>query len=147
MYSKTFYYVLYLGSFITAQLFSMRGQFISLPYKDLSYWESYKMAIPYAWMCWIFMTYAIYINNKYQLTTPMQVIFILIIVQSLIMVLINKYYFNKVIFNSDILGFFVMLIGFYISLYHLVSYMLDIPIPKKEDEPKLDDTQKLDNNQ
>ena len=133
MYSKIIYYVLYLASFITSQMFSMWGQYITLPLKELSHWEAYKMAIPYAWTGWIFMTIAININSTYKLTTPIQVILLLMIVQSLIMVLINKYYFNKALFNSDILGFIVMLFGFYVSLYHIISHLFKLDIPEHID--------------
>ena len=139
MYSKIIYYVLYLASFITSQMFSMWGQYITLPLTELSHWEAYKMAIPYAWTGWIFMTIAININSTYKLTTPIQVILLLMIVQSLIMVIINKYYFNKALFNSDILGFIVMLVGFYVSLYHVVSHLFKLHIPEHVDKLNISD--------
>ena len=41
------YYVLFLFLFILAQSLSMWGQFVTLPYKNLTMWEAYKMAIPF----------------------------------------------------------------------------------------------------
>jgi hypothetical protein len=146
MYSKIIYYVLYLAFFITSQMFSMWGQYITLPLTELTHWEAYKMAIPYAWTGWIFMTIAININSTYKLTTPIQVILLLMIVQSLIMVIINKYYFNKPLFNSDILGFVVMLFGFYVSLYHIVSHLFKLHIPEHVDKLNISDVKMVSKN-
>ena len=39
-YAKLPYYVLFLVLFIVAQSFSMWGQFVTLPYKNLTMWEA-----------------------------------------------------------------------------------------------------------
>ena len=117
------YYALYLTLFIISQTFSMWGQYITLPFKTISHWEAYKMAIPYAWSGWIFMTCAVYINNFYELTSPNQVVLLLIIVQNTIMVFIDKFYFGNELLISYLIGFTFMLLGFYISLYKVISNM------------------------
>ena len=115
------YYALYLTLFFISQTFSMWGQYVTLPFKTISNWEAYKMAIPYAWIGWVFMTGAVYINNLYELTTPNQVVLLLIIVQNFIMVFIDKLYFGNDLLISYLIGFSLMLLGFYISLYKVIS--------------------------
>ena len=55
--SKLPYYALFLFLFIVAQSLSMWGQYVTLPYKNLSMWEAYKMAIPFAWLDWVAVSY------------------------------------------------------------------------------------------
>ena len=50
----------------------------TVPYKNLSMWEAYKMAIPFAWIDWIIMTFTVMFGDKYQLVTPTQDTFFLI---------------------------------------------------------------------
>lgn len=120
-YSKLPYYALFLFLFVLAQSLSMWGQYVTLPYKSLSMWESYKMAIPYAWLDWLVMTFAIEVGKKYDLVTPTQDTFLLIIIQFVLVLLINKYYLKQTINYSDIVAFFIILLGFFVSFLKLVS--------------------------
>ena len=95
-------YVLFLFLFITAQSLSMWGQYVTLPFKKLSMWEAYKMAIPFAWMDWFVMTYAVQVGDKYNLVTPTQDTFLLIIIQFSLILLINHFYLKQKVFRSDI---------------------------------------------
>ena len=113
--------VLYLSFFFISQIFSMWGQYVTLPLKHLSNWDAYKMAIPYALIGWIFMTIAININDTYNLTQPNQVVLLLIIVQNFIMMFIDKMYFGNELFYSYGIGIALMLLGFYISLYKVTT--------------------------
>lgn len=126
---KFFQYLLFITLFIIAQSFSMWGQFVTLPYKELSMWQAYKMAIPFAWMDWLFMTFTIYVGDKYELVTPTQDTFLLIIIQFTLILVINKYYLKQKIYRSDIIAFFVILLGFFISFNHIISKIFNIPIP------------------
>jgi hypothetical protein len=123
-------YLLFFLLFIIAQSFSMWGQYFTLPYKNLTTWEAYKMAIPFAWLDWLIMTYTVYIGDKYELVTPTQDTFLLIIIQFALILLINHYYLKQKIYRSDIIAFFIILIGFFVSMFHIVSKILNIPIPK-----------------
>ena len=91
--------------------------------------QAYKMAIPFAWLDWVFMTLAINVGHKYNLVTPTQDTFILIIVQFVLILLINQYYLKQDIFRSDIIAFFLVLLGLCISFFHIVSKLFSIPIP------------------
>jgi hypothetical protein len=128
-YSKFPYYILFLFLFILAQSFSMWGQFVTLPYKNLSMWEAYKMAIPFAWLDWLIMTFTIMVGDKYELVTPTQDTFLLIIIQFCLILLINKFYLKKQTTRSDIIAFLIILLGFFVSFSHLISKFLNIPIP------------------
>ena len=129
-YSKLPYYVLFLLLFILAQSLSMWGQFVTLPYKNLSMWEAYKMAIPFAWLDWFVMSFTVMVGDKYNLVTPTQDTFILIIIQFCLILLINQFYLKQKVTRSDIFAFFIILLGFFVSFLHLISKYFNIPIPK-----------------
>lgn len=127
---KIGYYILFLFLFIIAQSCSMWGQYMTLPYKNLTMWEAYKMAIPFAWLDWFFMTFAIYVGEKYNLVTPTQDTFLLIIIQFTLILIINQYYLKQTIYRSDIIAFFIILFGFIVSFTHIISNIFKILSPK-----------------
>jgi hypothetical protein len=129
-YSKLPYYALFLFLFIVAQSLSMWGQYVTLPYKSLTMWEAYKMAIPFAWLDWLVMTFTVMIGHKYELVTPTQDTFLLIIIQFCLILIINQYYLKEKIYRSDIIAFFIILFGFFVSFLHIVSKSFNIPIPE-----------------
>ena len=130
--SKSPHYVLFLLLFFLAASLSMWGQYVTLPYKSLSMFEAYKMAMPYVWLDWFVMTYGIYIADIYSLFTPTQITFLIIITQFVLLLIINLYYLKKNIYRSDYLAFFIILIGFYISFSNYISYIFHIPLPKSK---------------
>jgi hypothetical protein len=131
-FSKLPYYILFLCLFILAQSLSMWGQFVTLPYKHLSMWEAYKMAIPFAWLDWLIMTFTIMIGHKYELVTPTQDTFLLIIIQFCLILIINQFYLKQKVTRSDIIAFFIILLGFFVSFLHLISKMFELFIPIHE---------------
>jgi hypothetical protein len=138
-FSKLPYYVLFIFLFILAQSLSMWGQYVTLPFKNLTMWEAYKMAIPFAWMDWLVMTFVIMIGHKYELVTPTQDTFLLIIVQFCLILIINKFYLKRTITNSDIIAFFIIVAGFLASFLHIVSKVFNIPVPEKPNSGKPDE--------
>jgi hypothetical protein len=127
--TKLPYYALFLFLFIAAQSLSMWGQYVTLPFKNLSMWQAFKIAIPFAWMDWLIMTFVIMIGDKYKLVTPTQDTFLLIILQFSLILIINRFYLKQPISRSDIIAFFIILAGFFVSFIHIVSKVLNIPIP------------------
>ena len=119
--SKIAMYIIYYILFAIGQAFSMWGQYVTLPFANLNYWQAFSMAIPFAWIDWIFLTFAIDIGNKYDLVSPTQDTFLLIVLQFSYLLVINKYYLKKHINNSDIYAFLIILFGYAISLFHLVT--------------------------
>ena len=128
--SKPLQYVVYLLLFIIGQSLSMWGQYVTLPFKNLSYWQAFSMAIPFAWADWFFMTFAIDIGNRYELVTPTQDTFLLIILQFSLVLLINRFYLKQKVYKSDIYAFLILLVGYFVSFLHLVSKLFNIPIHK-----------------
>ena len=127
------HYILYASLFITGQAAATWGLFATLNFKNLTMWQAYIKAIPFAWLDWIFMTLAINIGNKYDLVSPTQDIFMLIIVQFTLLLILNQFYLKQEVFRSDIIAFFIILIGFFVSFLHLVSKAFNIPIPEHVD--------------
>lgn len=124
------YYILFLFLFIFGQSLSMWGQYVTLPYKNLSMWEAYKMAIPFAWLDWIVMTFTVMVGDKYELVTPTQDTFLLIIIQFCLILIINQFYLKQKVTRSDIVAFFIILFGFFVSFLHLISKIFGIPVPE-----------------
>jgi hypothetical protein len=94
------------------------------------------MAIPFAWMDWLVMTFVIMIGDKYELVTPTQDTFLLIILQFCLILIINRFYLKQTVNRSDIIAFFIILSGFLVSFVHIVSKLFNIPVPahpNKED--------------
>jgi hypothetical protein len=138
-FSKLPYYALFLFLFIVAQSLSMWGQYVTLPFKNLSMWEAYKMAIPFAWMDWLVMTFVIMIGDKYELVTPTQDTFLLIILQFCLILIINRFYLKQKISRSDIIAFFIILAGFLVSFVHIVSKLFKIPVPEHPNKENPDE--------
>jgi hypothetical protein len=123
---KWLQYLLFFLLFILSQSLSMWGQYVTLPFKNLSMWEAYKMAMPFAWLAWIFMTFTIMVGHKYNLATPTQNIFLLIIIQFSLILIINQVYLKQPITKSDIISFIFILFGFFVSFFHLTTRFLGI---------------------
>jgi hypothetical protein len=102
-------------------------------------WEAYKMAIPFAWMDWVVMTFVIMIGDKYELVTPTQDTFLLIILQFCLILIINRFYLKQTINRSDIIAFFIILMGFLVSFVHIVSKLFNIPIPEHPNKENPDE--------
>ena len=129
-FSKLHYYALFLFLSVLAQSFSIWGQYVTLPFTNLSAWNAFKMAIPFAWLDWLIMPFAIKLGNDYELVTPTQDIFLLIIIQFSLVLIINHFYLKQDIFRSDYIGFFIILAGFFVSFNNVISKMFNLPIPK-----------------
>ncbi len=142
--SKLPYYVLFFIVFFVAASLSMWGQYVTLPYKSLSMFEAYKMAMPYVWLDWFVMTYGIHIADTHDLFVPTELTFLIIITQFILLLIINLYYLKKKVYRSDYLAFIIIVLGFYISFTNFISNYFNIPIPPKK--PKKEDKTKDKNN-
>jgi len=132
--TKIYDYILYFGSFITSQALSMWGQFFTLKFKNLTTWEALKMALPFAWEEWIFLTFAIDIGHTKKLVTPTQDTFLLIISQFTLVNIINYFYLKQKVYFSDFIAFFLIILAYSITFFNLVSKALNIPVLKKVNE-------------
>ena len=108
-------HIKYFLTFFIGQAFNIWGQFFTLKYNNISMFESYIRAIPFAWVSWFFMTIAIGLGDAYNVATPFQDTMILIIMQFVLSIMVNKFWLNKKISRSDILAFVIIVFGLYIS--------------------------------
>jgi hypothetical protein len=116
-------------AFICAQAASMWGQFFTLKFPNMGMFAAYKMAIPFAWLDWLFMSAAVNIGDKYKLVTPTQDTFTLIMLQFTAILIINHFYLHQPLFRSDIVAFFMILFGFAVSFNNMLSKVLGRPVP------------------
>ena len=107
----------------------MWGQFVTLKYPNMGMFAAYKMAIPFAWLDWLFMSMAIKIGDQYKLVTPTQDTFTLIMIQFAAILIINHFYLQQPLFRSDIIAFFIILFGFAVSFNNMLSKALNRPVP------------------
>ena len=62
--------ILYIFFMIIASIISTYGTFVTLPFEHLPQWDAIKMALPYAWVDWIFLTIAIKIGKSFLVKPP-----------------------------------------------------------------------------
>lgn len=122
-------YFLWFIAFVCAQASSMWGQFVTLKFPNMGMFAAYKMAIPFAWLDWLFMSIAVNIGDKYKLVTPTQDTFTLITLQFTAILLINHFYLRQPLFRSDIVAFFLILFGFAVSFNNMLSKVMGRPVP------------------
>ena len=128
-------YLLWFVSFVCAQASSMWGQFVTLKYPNMGMFAAYKMAIPFAWLDWLFMSMAVNNGDKYKLVTPTQDTFTLITLQFTAILIINHFYLHQPLFRSDIVAFFIILFGFAVSFNNMLSKVLNRPVPTATPAP------------
>ena len=140
--TKAIYYVQFLLAFFIAQVVSMWGQYFTLKYPNMGMIEAFLRAIPFAWLDWFFMTIAVGIGDKHKLVTPTQDTFLLIIIQFTTILIINAFWLKQPLHRSDLVTFFIILVGFYISFNNTISNFLGIKVPPKEEREAIPHTAK-----
>ena len=128
-------YILWFIAFVCAQASSMWGQFVTLKFPNMGMFAAYRMAIPFAWLDWLFMSVAVNIGDKYKLVTPTQDTFTLITLQFTAILIINHFYLHQPLFRSDIIAFFMILFGFAVSFNNMLSKTLGRPVPSVSPAP------------
>jgi uncharacterized protein (DUF486 family) len=118
-----------------ASIISTYGTFVTLPFKDLDQWSAIKMALPYAWVDWIFITFAVDIGKD--VTTPTQIKFTLTILKMFLVLVFTKYYLQTKVTRSDIIGFLIVLVAYLMHLFDMFSILLKIPV----ENPAISSTQ------
>ena len=130
-------YFLWFITFVCAQASSMWGQFVTLKFPNMGMFAAYKMAIPFAWLDWFFMSIAVNIGDKNKLVTPTQDTFTLITLQFTAILIINHFYLHQPLFRSDIVAFFLILFGFAVSFNNMLSKALNRPVPSVSPAPSV----------
>jgi hypothetical protein len=114
-------YIIYFITFLLGQIFTIWGQFYTLKYKNITMIEAIIKALPFAWISWFFIAIAIGLGGQYNLVTPFQNIMLLIILQFTLIALINQFWLNQKITRSDVITFFIIILGFFVSLNHVIT--------------------------
>ncbi len=128
---------------IIASIISTWGTFVSLPYEHLGQWEAIKMALPFAWVDWIFLTIAINIGNKHSLATPIQMKFGITMLKFFLIMLFTKYYLKSDISRSDVVGFVIVFLAFLLNEFAGLSWLLGREVAKpKPKEPVKEEKEK-----
>lgn len=97
--------------------------FVTLPYPNLTMWESYKMAVPFSWLAWVPLTYALDINTL----GANQTIFLLIVIQFAVIVAANFVYLGKTVSVSEVAAFAMLVVAYWISNDSIISRNLTKP--------------------
>jgi hypothetical protein len=106
--SKLPYYVNFFTLFIIGLSLSCWGSLVSLPYKNLTQWQAFKISVPFVWVDWIFLTRAFKVLEDYSLFTPTHLLFIRIIFNFIGIFIINTFYLKQNIYFSDIVAIILL---------------------------------------
>lgn len=128
-------YITWFILFVCAMGTSVWGQYVTLKFPNLGMIGSYKMAMPFVWITWIFMSIAIHLSHKHKIVTPTQTILLVTILQFTFLLITNHFYLHQPLFMSDIFAFFMLLFAFYVSYENVLSKSLNIPVPTPSPTP------------
>jgi len=125
-------YVEFIVPWLISTTIAVIGMYAHLKYPKESVWHALAMALPFAWVDWLFMTIAMDVNSKYQLLSPTQDTMLLIISQYTVLLILNRFYLKQPVTWSDLVAWPIMLFGFVVSGFHLLSKLLGRKVtPKK----------------
>jgi len=141
MESTSLHYVIFFILFIIGQSLVITGSFISLPYKNLTLWQSIKMTLPFVWLDWIFLTFAISLMHKHSLLTNSQFLFLIIVFQFCLALLINKFYLKQTINISDYFAIILLVFAYIISEFNLFSKFFNLPISEEKKSKNKDNVE------
>lgn len=129
-------YIIYMSLMGISSFISTYAGYVTLPYKNLDQWSAIKMALPYAWINWIFLTAAVYLSHLHKLSSPIQVIFILTMFKTALDILFVKFYLKDPISQSDLVGLFFVILAFFANSLHLFTKYV-FPSKKVKDEKEV----------
>lgn len=119
--TKEILYWVYLIILFIGQIFNVTGSFISVPYKGITFWDSYYMSLPYILLQRIFSNVAIYYIHKFALFTNNQIVMMILLMQFCITLMINNIYLHNNNTISDYIGIIIIIIAYYISIYNVIT--------------------------
>jgi hypothetical protein len=114
--------------FLMSHLCIIVSSFVTLPYKHLTMWETFKMSIPYAWVSRIFLTRALTIENEMKYLGPTNMVFFLIVSQFTFTLLGNRFYLKEKTSWSELVAFVILIFAYAISMFNVVSRVAGIPV-------------------
>jgi len=133
--------ILYWVLMAVSSVVSTWGTFVTLPYEHLGQWDAIKMALPYAWADWVFLTLAINIGKEHDIATPLQMKFGITMLKFFLIMAFTKYYLHDKVSRSDMIGFVIVVLAYFLNIFNGVSIMLGRPVVSEEKaKDKKDDT-------
>ena len=124
--TKDLLYWLSLIMLLIGQIFSVVGSFISVPYENITFWESYKMSFPYILIQRILGNIAIYYIDKYKFFTNNQMVMMILLMQFIITLIINKIYLHNTDTYSDYIGVIIIMVAYYISGFSIITKIISL---------------------
>jgi hypothetical protein len=106
------------------QIFNTIASFISVPYKKITFWDSYKMSLPYIIIQRIFTNISIYYIDKFLFFTNNQLIIIILLMQFILTLIINQIYLHNTNTFSDYIGVIIIILAYYISTFNIITKIL-----------------------
>ena len=121
MYSKILVAIIVFILFALAKASVSLGSFITLPYKNLSLIKAILITLPFQWINYVFVTFAVNANRLYNILTPIQLIYLQIILLFVSTIIINYFYLKKKVYFSDYIASILLFCGFIISISKLAT--------------------------
>lgn len=122
--TKDILYWLSIILLLIGQIFNTIGSFISIPYKKITFWDSYKMSLPYIIIQRIFTNISIYYIDKFIFFTNNQLIMMILLMQFILTLIINQIYLHNTNTFSDYIGVIIIILAYYISTFHIITKIL-----------------------
>jgi len=119
--TKDIFYWVYLIILLVSQILNVIGSFIAVPYKHITFWDSYKMSLPYIIVQRILSNIAIFYINKFALFTNNQIVMMILLMQFIITLIFNIVYLHNKNTISDYIGITIIIIAYYISVYSVIT--------------------------
>ena len=124
--TKDILYWLSLSLLLIGQIFSAIGSFISVPYENITFFEAYTMALPYILIQRILGNIAVYYIDKFKFFTNNQMVMMILLMQFIITLIINKMYLHHKNTFSDYIGVIILILAYYISGFRLISKLISL---------------------
>jgi hypothetical protein len=118
---KEILYWIYLFILFLGQMFNVFGSFISVPYKNITFWDSYMMSLPYIILQRIFTNIAIHYIHIFSFFTNNQIVLMILLMQFVITMGLNNIYLHNKNKISDYIGIIIIIIAYYISIYGVIT--------------------------
>ena len=121
MYSKILVAIIVFILFALSKVVVSLGMFITLPYKNLSLIKAILITLPFQWINYLCVTFAVNANRLYNILTPIQLIYLQIILLFVSTIIINYFYLKKKVYFSDYIASILLFCGFIISTSKLAT--------------------------
>jgi hypothetical protein len=107
---------------VIGQILTVVGTF-KISYKNLTFWEAYKITAPYLIAQRVCGTIAVNFIHKYNFFTNNQVVFLILVLQFIFTSIYSSYVLKKYQTTSDYIGMILLIYAYVISYYkHITTF-------------------------